>query len=151
MINPVESGLDLFSAIVRDMFKTVYNYGIFKKYNVLQQSGKNYNNMRTHNIILQGHEQKEKPLTTISCHLDWTSSVNNGFINYMTKNKCFLAGPSRQDELIVPEQPIKTKSSLYLASLQIHPYNKNRYCILLSRMYVPLTIVFQVIEGYIPL
>ena len=58
MINPVESGLDLFSCIVRDMFKTDYNYGIYKKYNVLQQSGKNYNNMRTHNIILQGHEEK---------------------------------------------------------------------------------------------
>ena len=27
MINPVESGLDLFSAIVRDMFKTDYDYG----------------------------------------------------------------------------------------------------------------------------
>ena len=60
MINPVESGLDLFSAIVRDMFKTDYNYGhgIYKNYNMLQESGKNYNNMRTHNIILQGHEQK---------------------------------------------------------------------------------------------
>ena len=58
MINPVESGLDLFSAIVRDMFNTDYNYGIYKKYNMLQQSGKNCNNMRTHNIILQGHEQK---------------------------------------------------------------------------------------------
>ena len=30
----------------------------------------------------------------------------------------------------------------------IHTYNKNRYCILLSRMYVPLTTFFQVIEGY---
>ena len=30
MINPVESGLDLFSAIVRDMFKTDYRYGIYK-------------------------------------------------------------------------------------------------------------------------
>ena len=30
MINPVESGLDLFSAIVRDMFKIDYNYGIYK-------------------------------------------------------------------------------------------------------------------------
>ena len=58
MINPVESCLDLFSAIVRDMFKTDYNYGIYKNYNMLQESGKNYNNMRTHNIILQGHEQK---------------------------------------------------------------------------------------------
>ena len=29
-----------------------------KNYNMLQESGKNYNNMRTHNIILQGHEQK---------------------------------------------------------------------------------------------
>ena len=27
MINPVESGLDLFSATVRDMFKTDYNDG----------------------------------------------------------------------------------------------------------------------------
>ena len=59
MINPVESGLDLFSAIVRDMFKTNYNYGIYKNYNMLQESGKNYNNMRTHKIILQGHEQEE--------------------------------------------------------------------------------------------
>ena len=58
MINPVESCLDFFSAIVRDMFKTDYNYGIYKNYNMLQESGKNYNNMRTHNIILQGHEQK---------------------------------------------------------------------------------------------
>ena len=58
MINPVESGLDLFSAIVKDMLKTDYNYGIYKNYNMLQESGKNYNNMRTHNIILQGHEQK---------------------------------------------------------------------------------------------
>ena len=52
MINPVESGLDLFSAIVRDVFKTDYNYGIYKNYNMLQESGKNYNNMRTHDIIL---------------------------------------------------------------------------------------------------
>ena len=44
MINPVESGLDLFSAIVRDVFKTDYNYGIYKNYNMLQESGKNYNN-----------------------------------------------------------------------------------------------------------
>ena len=58
MINTVESGLDLFSAIVKDMLKTDYNYGIYKNYNMLQESGKNYNNMRTHNIILQGHEQK---------------------------------------------------------------------------------------------
>ena len=58
MINPVESGLDLFSAIVKDMLKTDYNYGIYKNYNMLQESGKNYKNMRTHNIILQGHEQK---------------------------------------------------------------------------------------------
>ena len=58
MINPVESGLDLFSAIVRDVFKTDYNYGIYKNYNMLQESGKNYNSMRTHNIILRGHEQK---------------------------------------------------------------------------------------------
>ena len=58
MINPVESGLDLFSAIVRDMFKTDYNYGIYKNYNMLQESGKNYN-MRTHNIILQGHEKNK--------------------------------------------------------------------------------------------
>ena len=58
MINPVERGLDLFSAIVRDMFKTGYNYGIYKNYNMLQECGKNYNNMRTHNIILRGHEQK---------------------------------------------------------------------------------------------
>ena len=58
MINPVESDLDLFSAIVKDMLKTDYNYGIYKNYNMLQESGKNYNNMRTHNIILQGHEQK---------------------------------------------------------------------------------------------
>ena len=58
MINPVERGLDLFSAIVRDMFKTGYNYEIYKNYNMLQESGKNYNNMRTHNIILRGHEQK---------------------------------------------------------------------------------------------
>ena len=58
MINPVERGLDLFSAIVRAMFKTDYNYGIYKNYNMLQESGKNYNNMRTHNIILRGHEQK---------------------------------------------------------------------------------------------
>ena len=58
MINPVESGLDLFSAIVRYIFKTDYNYGIYKNYNMLQESGKNYNNMRTHNIILQDHEQK---------------------------------------------------------------------------------------------
>ena len=58
MINPVESGLDLFSAIVRDMIKTDYKYGIYKKYNMLQESGKNCNNMRTHKIILQGHEQK---------------------------------------------------------------------------------------------
>ena len=58
MINPVESGLDLFSAVVKDMLKTDYNYGIYKNYNMLQESGKNYNNMRTHNIILQGHEQK---------------------------------------------------------------------------------------------
>ena len=58
MINPVESGLDLFSAIVRDIFKTDYNYGIYKNYNMLQESGKNYNNMRTQNIILQDHEQK---------------------------------------------------------------------------------------------
>ena len=58
MINPVERGLDLFSAIVRDMLKTGYNYGIYKNYNMLQESGKNYNNMRTHNIILRGHEQK---------------------------------------------------------------------------------------------
>ena len=57
MINPVESGLDLFSAIVRDMFKIDYNYGIYKNYKVLQESVKNYSNMRTHNIILQGHEQ----------------------------------------------------------------------------------------------
>ena len=58
MINPVESGLDLFSAIVRDVFKTDYNYGIYKNYIMLQESGKNYNNMRTHDIILCGHEQK---------------------------------------------------------------------------------------------
>ena len=58
MINPVESGLDLFSATMRDMFKTDYNYGIYKNSNILQESGKNYNNMRTLNIILQGHEQK---------------------------------------------------------------------------------------------
>ena len=58
MINPVERGLDLLSAIVRDMFKTDCNYGIYKNYNMLQESGKNYNNMRTHNIILRGHEQK---------------------------------------------------------------------------------------------
>ena len=38
MINPVESGLDLFSAIVRDMFKTDCNYGIYKNYNMLQES-----------------------------------------------------------------------------------------------------------------
>ena len=43
----MESGLDLFSAIVRDMFKTDYNYGIYKNYNMLQESDKNYNNMRT--------------------------------------------------------------------------------------------------------
>ena len=54
----MESGLDLFSAIVRDVFKTDYNYGIYKNYNMLQESGKNYNNMRTHDIILWGHEQK---------------------------------------------------------------------------------------------
>ena len=58
MINPVESVLDLFSAIVRDMFKTDYNYGIYQNYNMLQESGKNCNNMRTYNIILQGREQK---------------------------------------------------------------------------------------------
>ena len=58
MINPEESGLDLFSAIVRDMFKIEYNHGIYKNYKVFQESGKNYSNMRTHNIILQGHEQK---------------------------------------------------------------------------------------------
>ena len=58
-MNPEESGLDLFSAIVRDMFKIDYNYGIYKNYKVLQESGKNYSNMRTHNIILQGHEQKQ--------------------------------------------------------------------------------------------
>ena len=91
-----------------------------KNYNMLQESGKNYNNMRTQNIILQGHEQKLKPLKTISCHLDWTSLVNNAFINYMTKNKCFLAGHSRQDGFIVPEQPSKTEDSLYLASLRIY-------------------------------
>ena len=52
MINPVESGLDLFTATMRDMFKKDYGCRIYKIYNILQESGKNYNNMRTHNIIL---------------------------------------------------------------------------------------------------
>ena len=60
MINPVESGLDLFTATMRDMFKKDYGCRIYKIYNILLESGKDYNNMRTHNIILllQGHEQK---------------------------------------------------------------------------------------------
>ena len=45
----MESGLDFFGAAMRDMFKKDHGYGIYK----------NYNNMRTINIILQGHEQKQ--------------------------------------------------------------------------------------------
>ena len=47
MINPVQNGLDLFSAIVRNMFKTDYSYGIYKNFNILQQFGKTCNNMKT--------------------------------------------------------------------------------------------------------
>ena len=47
MINPVESGLDLFSAIVRNMFEIDYSCGIYKNFNILQQFGKTCNNMRT--------------------------------------------------------------------------------------------------------
>ena len=60
MINPVESGLDLFSATMRDIFKeSSWLWNIQKLQYFARVTGKNYNNMGTLNVILQGQEQKQ--------------------------------------------------------------------------------------------
>ena len=76
MINPVESGLDLFSAIVRDRSRQIIGMEFTKMF--FQEVGKNCNHMRTqkHNFT--------RPLRTISCHLDL---VNKRLINYLYDQK----------------------------------------------------------------
>ena len=36
---------------MRDIIKLQYSYGIYKNYNILQESGKNYSNMIINNAI----------------------------------------------------------------------------------------------------